>query len=232
MMRRIKNRRSGGFTLIELLVVIAIIAILAGMLLPALSRAREKARQADCASKLKNLGLASAMYEGDFDKIVPFSGATSGGWAYPLWFELIDPYIKQLREGSAPITGVYFCPSSPVKTADISDFLKRSYGMNAQYLGLGGTDGCKSPSVVSFPSKTVRICPVWNETLNRGSSMCYAPSNPTAGQYPPPGWHGGKNNTLMVDGHVEALSTPELMKERRGVNIDLYYRLEGPKNFQ
>ena len=58
------NRRSSFFTLIELLVVIAIIAILAAMLLPALSAARERARSAQCMSKLKNIGTAIAIYTG------------------------------------------------------------------------------------------------------------------------------------------------------------------------
>ena len=64
------------FTLIELLVVIAIIAILAAMLLPALSAARERAKSSNCVSRLKNLGVAVQLYADDFASYIPGSTLT------------------------------------------------------------------------------------------------------------------------------------------------------------
>ena len=99
-------KREKGFTLIELLVVIAIIAILAAILFPVFAKAREKARQASCASNEKQLGLAFLQYTQDNDEEFP-SGTQAGnngvGWAAEIY-----PYVKS--------TGVYKCPDDTGST--------------------------------------------------------------------------------------------------------------------
>lgn len=104
-----RNYRRKNFSLIELLVVIAMIAILAGMLLPALNSAREKGRSSSCLSNLKQIAQANLMYAGDYDDYsVPYKVTASNRPNQPgdYWLAVFDGNTYDMTE--SPLLGSYY----------------------------------------------------------------------------------------------------------------------------
>jgi prepilin-type N-terminal cleavage/methylation domain-containing protein/prepilin-type processing-associated H-X9-DG protein len=134
-------KRQTAFTLIELLVVVAIIAILAAMLLPALGRAREAAKQSICIGNLKQMIVALQMYVDESNGYLPnVNWDVAPGWPVPAgyppefyqgtFFMRLWPYLK--------IRGVYFCPTGDFKG-------------NSQAPPVSGFYGGNSPAVFAYP---------------------------------------------------------------------------------
>jgi len=145
-----------AFTLIELLVVIAIIAILAAMLLPALSSAKQRAWTTRCNSNLHQVGLGMRMFADDNNEYYPESGgdiywgttdfSPPFGSGKPSWMEQIFPYIGN--------TNVYDCPGNVQLAAKLQGPFNYFNGCNAAYVATGGFAAVKSTSIL-YPSAFV-----------------------------------------------------------------------------
>jgi len=137
----IRAKRS-GFTLIELLVVIAIIAILAGLILPVLARARESARRTSCASNINQIAKAMYMYaDVPANGIFPCEGT--------LWNADGDENLGLLYRGYIMDPKVFSCPSKPTSPALLNVIVasKAGVGINAQAMKTGyGYDAGHTPN--------------------------------------------------------------------------------------
>ncbi|MBS1368340.1 MAG: DUF1559 domain-containing protein [Lentisphaeria bacterium] len=198
-----KSRKRTCFTLIELLVVIAIIAILAAMLLPALTRAREKARNSDCMNKFRQLGLASAMYIDD-----------NGSWIPPCTYTDSGDNIKGFYPGAlnryTRNENLFYHTGKPADAAE--KITHASITERARFNDMVDWEGRKTITLtfVKKPGEKLYMIDSMSQNCLNGGSLQgnwridkrYLTT--TGWGRPTSMYHDLKCNALYFDGHVQA----------------------------
>ncbi len=210
------NRKNNNFTLIELLVVIAIIAILAAILLPALSKARDRGKMAQCLSGEKQLIAGFLLYTNDYNGMMPPAYVTNVSDASNYW-----PHSSLLATYYPRNLTKYGCPSHMFDSVAANKYAScYAYnGGNSANLDLAGYDygknisKCNRVGSVSRPAKTLAFFDSDIKCSGSKTQSPYFGAWFTAANIESPFGHGARVNCVLVDGHAGTLSRNEMFEE-------------------
>lgn len=218
-----------GFTLVELLLVIAVIAILCGLLFPALQRGKQSARQAQCASNLRQLGIAGQMYWDDHDGVAfrYRTGPTNSGVVY--WFGWIESGAEGARQFDRTFGalhpylqggGVELCPALQYWMADFkmkATGAAYGYGYNLHLSPPGNAvnvGNLRNPAATGFLADAAQVNtfqPPASPDNPMLEEFYYVSTNEATSHFR----HGGRAEVVFCDGHVEAAKMePDTLDER------------------